>query len=647
MADLRNQLFIVLIAFFCVGTISAQLPSYLPANGLVAWYPFNGNANDESGNGNNGTAFGAVLTTDRFGNNNSCYNFNGMNSSISTLSGGPLNQSPRSFSLWLRTNKTGENYLIQYGNPTGAGDYFGIAMNNYCSGIGIDISNGVAMWGPNSLTNNNWHHCVIVFDPTVGSTLVDLIVYVDGVLQSSLNCSLSLNNNTQINTQEFYPFLIGGGATTPGSRHFQGDIDDIGIYNRALTQAEVTALYTSTTSSTSGNTNSTSPAPPGIPYQAEVRNENGEALANANVNIRFTLHELAANGTVSYQETHALTTNDLGLFAATIGAGAAVQGTFASINWAQTTKFLQVEVDAGNGYITMGNQQLMSVPYALYAANGPAGPAGPAGPQGQPGPQGLQGPQGPAGVNSMPAGGLNGQVITICNGELTWTYGGICPGPFHGILRDTCDAIGVLNPNINYNMLVDQDGYTYKTVVIGNQEWMAENLRSTIFSNGSDIVDWVYCNGDSTLDCPYGKLYSAFSIYDSRNVCPSGWHVPSVSDWNELITFLDPNAYDPQTYGFPGLLNSSTAGAALNSIGPNYNTDPTSGSTNSSGFSALPTGIFDGLTYQAFPNASYWWSSSRIRGMSLSYFVNPSFTSIAPDLNSDGFYFAVRCIKNN
>jgi hypothetical protein len=130
-----------------------------------------------------------------------------------------------------------------------------------------------------------------------------------------------------------------------------------------------------------------------------VRNESGEVLANTNVNIRFTLHELTANGTASYQETHALATNELGLFAATIGAGTigagtAVQGTFASINWAQTTKFLQVEVDTGSGWITMGNQQLMSVPYALYAANGPVGPAGPQGLRGETGPAGPQGPQG-------------------------------------------------------------------------------------------------------------------------------------------------------------------------------------------------------------------------------------------------------------
>jgi hypothetical protein len=186
-----------------------------------------------------------------------------------------------------------------------------------------------------------------------------------------------------------------------------------------------------------------SQSPPGIPYQAEVRNESGEVLANANVNTRFTLHEQAANGTVSYQETHALTTNELGLFAATIGAGTAVQGTFASINWAQTTKFLQVEVETGSGWITMGNQQLMSVPYALYAANGPEGPQGPAGADGaegamgQHGPQGIQGATGPTGLTGAqgPQGtpGTNGAdgvgiasvttsgsnlVITLTNGQI-------------------------------------------------------------------------------------------------------------------------------------------------------------------------------------------------------------------------------------
>ena len=64
----------------------AQVPSYVPTNGLVGWWPFNGNANDESGNGNNGTVNGATLTSDRFGSINSAYSFNGINNNVTTNS---------------------------------------------------------------------------------------------------------------------------------------------------------------------------------------------------------------------------------------------------------------------------------------------------------------------------------------------------------------------------------------------------------------------------------------------------------------------------------------------------------------------------------------------------------------------------------
>ena len=610
---------LILLTAVLITTISfAQVPSYVPANGLVGWWPFNGNADDESGNGNNGVVNGATLADDRNGVSQRAYQFNSNTINLGNSSQFSITNSGFTVSVWV--NKSAEtnlwHVLGKRNSCDGADFQYQIASNVSPEGV---VWGGITP-GENSIINSNifintnqWYMLVGTFDGTSWK------LYINGTLISSLSAPLTDNVNANL--------IVGNSGSCNG---FIGKIDDIAIYNRALTQAEVNALYTALATNTGGgsNTTSTNPAPPGIPYQAEVRNESGEVLANANVNVRFTLHELTANGTVSYKETHALTTNELGLFAATIGAGTPTQGTFAGINWSQTTKFLQVEVDTGNGYITMGNQQLMSVPYALYAANGPAGPQGPVGPQG---PSGEQGPAGANGNSIIPPGGLNGQVITMCNGEPTWTYGGVCPGPFHGILRDTCNSNSALNPNITYNTLIDQDGYSYKTVVIGNQEWMAENLRATIFSNGNDIVNWVYLNRDSTLDCPYGKLYSSFSISDSRNVCPAGWHVPYLSDWNELITFLDPHAYDPQSYGFPGLLNSNSAGASLSSVG----------------FSVLPTGIFDGLTFQSSSDLSYWWSSSRISGSTLAYVTGPNVSAIGPDLNDDRFYFAVRCIKND
>ena len=77
---MKKNLLLITILFACGTSIFAQVPSYVPTNGLVGWWPFNGNANDESGNGNNGTVNGATLTSDRFGNVNMAYDFTQGNS---------------------------------------------------------------------------------------------------------------------------------------------------------------------------------------------------------------------------------------------------------------------------------------------------------------------------------------------------------------------------------------------------------------------------------------------------------------------------------------------------------------------------------------------------------------------------------------
>jgi hypothetical protein len=93
---------------------NAQIPNYVPTNGLVGWWPFNSNANDESGNGNNGTVNGAILTTDRFGQANSAYSFDGVNDNISPLQNNlPIGTTARSVSVWfLRISQCFRNSLI-------------------------------------------------------------------------------------------------------------------------------------------------------------------------------------------------------------------------------------------------------------------------------------------------------------------------------------------------------------------------------------------------------------------------------------------------------------------------------------------------------------------------------------------------------
>ena len=187
-------------------------------------------------------------------------------------------------------------------------------------------------------------------------------------------------------------------------------------------------------------TNAFAQTPNAIPYQAVARNSSGNLLVNQNVRVRFSIHNETASGNIVYQENQSVTTNNLGLFTLNIGQGTATTGTFATINWGTGFKYTQVEIDVNGGtnYVDMGTQQMMSVPYAFYAANANvSGVAGPQGPQGVAGPQGVQGEQGAAGsfspgtnageirywngIDWVPiSSGTNEQTLTIINGVPMW-----------------------------------------------------------------------------------------------------------------------------------------------------------------------------------------------------------------------------------
>ncbi len=109
--------------------------------------------------------------------------------------------------------------------------------------------------------------------------------------------------------------------------------------------------------------------PQGIPYQAVIRDNAGAPLVNTPILVRFTLHQNTTDGAVEYQETQSATTNAYGVINTQFGTGTATQGTFAGIVWSNTSKFIQVEANDGNGYLDMGTQQMMSVPYAMYAGS--------------------------------------------------------------------------------------------------------------------------------------------------------------------------------------------------------------------------------------------------------------------------------------
>jgi uncharacterized protein (TIGR02145 family) len=178
---------------------------------------------------------------------------------------------------------------------------------------------------------------------------------------------------------------------------------------------------------------------------------------------------------------------------------------------------------------------------------------------------------------------------------------------------------GHLNPNFTYGSVTDIEGTEYATIVIGSQRWMAENLRTATYANGDPIPNvtdvtqwgglatgaWAHYQNNSSYNYPYGKLYNWYAVSDPRNVCPTGWHVPTDAEWSTLVNYLDPaNGYNGEF--------SVTAGGKMKSTGTQYWPAPNTGATNESGFSGLPGGVraIDAGYFYNLGNGGYWWSAS-------------------------------------
>ncbi len=244
-----------MFAAFAVGlgltaNLWAQVPSYVPTNGLVGWWPFNGNANDESGNGNNGTVNGATLTTDRFGNASKAYSFDGVNDFIATNYPGILGFSDRSVSFWAKQSQTGTSLGNQVvlgwgGNvcgPSGIGTGFYCSFNVGALGSSIDGNESAVTYNTNSPVNDdNWHHYVFIKDQSFVSTS-GVKIYQDGILLNQVNYSYISTANLNTLAQTNLTFGKKTFSCVP-DRFFQGVSDEIGIWNRVLTNQEITALY--------------------------------------------------------------------------------------------------------------------------------------------------------------------------------------------------------------------------------------------------------------------------------------------------------------------------------------------------------------------------------------------------------------------
>jgi hypothetical protein len=243
---MKKQLLTLLFAISTVISFS-QVPSYVPTNGLVGYWPFNGNANDESGNGNNGTVNGATLTTDRFNSLNLAYHLDGNGDNI-YVANSLFDNGSVGFSLSIWYN------LDQFQNPNNGNSSHILFNTSPHNGLGLDMNwsgsskysiflgNGTPAnsWNTsifNSESNqniaiNSWHNVVLVKSGNTYS------LYIDGVFD------INWISNTTISPY-FYKMYFGAADPDVSNEVIIGDIDDIGIWNRILTQQEITDLYNS------------------------------------------------------------------------------------------------------------------------------------------------------------------------------------------------------------------------------------------------------------------------------------------------------------------------------------------------------------------------------------------------------------------
>ena len=205
----------------------------------------------------------------------------------------------------------------------------------------------------------------------------------------------------------------------------------------------------------------------------------------------------------------------------------------------------------------------------------------------------------------------------------------------------------------NVPVINDADGNVYTSVTIGIQEWMAENLRTTKYSDGTVIPNvtdddlwvslntgaWSHYDNDSQYDTIYGKLYNFYAV-ETGKLCPIGWHVPTDNEWTLLSDYLTANGHN----GTEGKALKATSGWE------DYNGESENG-TDNYGWSGLPggdRGYYSGGIFHNVGLNGFWWSSSEIiTTTAWDRYLSPSF----PDLlsrngNRKEYGFSVRCLRD-
>lgn len=198
-----------------------EVPAYIPTNGLVGWWPFNGNANDESGNGHNGITYGTVQTNDRYSNLNGAFTFDGIDDYIDL--GNWFNFSDFSISLWINPNVQKGNATIIDNNAWGNINWICEAISDYQLN-GYNFRNSSTFYPP----TNQWSHLIL---ESFGG---HILVYLNNILVSTKSEVINYGRPVSLNL---------GRWICDNTRFWKGTMDEVGIWDRALSQQEISALF--------------------------------------------------------------------------------------------------------------------------------------------------------------------------------------------------------------------------------------------------------------------------------------------------------------------------------------------------------------------------------------------------------------------
>ena len=350
-----------------------------------------------------------------------------------------------------------------------------------------------------------------------------------------------------------------------------------------------------------------------------IRNAQEEPHADKQITVDVSLFSDGNGSLLFYKERHTLITDFMGVASMVIG-----EGTLLSGNLSISPRFLKIEVDpeGGSNFSINFSEKLSSVPFSQFSEI----------------------------ALKIPPKSV--EAVNIAPGNLTLSKLG-----FPYVTADNLNSISqslTTAGNKNYHIksngacsfgsVTDKEGNTYKTITIGTQEWMAENLRAgggfPQVSSSSDWSNlqqpaWSYYDNNPTNNNSFGKLYNGFAVNQYKNLCPTGWHIPNDFEWSILSKTLG---------------GDNVSGGALKSINSTFWVNPNVGATNESCFSSIPNGYreSDGIFKDKGSSAVYFQSD---------FSVLPLFRNLITE-ESTNFRFvtfsniskvgaAVRCLKGD